>query len=350
MNSGPVRDAHAARCGYDVEKIFRDIRATQQASGREYVRLPARRVRSDAEDSGDALMQTAPRQTTADVADSRAAPEVGNRDRRRSAHPRDRAVPAGTTSAPAGRDDGRDARCPSRTLGLQGVVARAGRSSSTTGSAARPRAWSVGLAGDGRPRVQRLARPAAPRHSAPAVAARPGRPSRRWRTGVATQVRETPGRGARRRAVDVFCSAAASTTCRTRDSWNSRSPPGRPPPGGSRHLCRLSRRAGGELARRRVADAPSAPGESLAAVLATCHPPRWRPKAAAGRETSPGRETGGGGGCGLTGCPQSDACSRSAAWNSSSKVPPSARSPAGGFDAEPRRLPSSSSLPCCGGR
>ena len=43
-----VRDAHAARCGYDVEKIFRDIRATQQASGREYVRLPARRVRSDA--------------------------------------------------------------------------------------------------------------------------------------------------------------------------------------------------------------------------------------------------------------------------------------------------------------
>ena len=45
-----VRDAHAARCGYDVEKIFRDIRATQQASGREYVRLPARRVRSDAED------------------------------------------------------------------------------------------------------------------------------------------------------------------------------------------------------------------------------------------------------------------------------------------------------------
>ena len=45
-----VRDAHAARCGYDVEKIFRDIRATQQASGREYVRLPAGRVRSEAED------------------------------------------------------------------------------------------------------------------------------------------------------------------------------------------------------------------------------------------------------------------------------------------------------------
>jgi hypothetical protein len=45
-----VRDEHAARCGYDVEEIFRDIRAKQQASGREYVRLPARRVVSDAED------------------------------------------------------------------------------------------------------------------------------------------------------------------------------------------------------------------------------------------------------------------------------------------------------------
>ena len=45
-----VRDEHAARCGYDVKEIFRDIRAKQQASGREYVRLPARRVVSDAED------------------------------------------------------------------------------------------------------------------------------------------------------------------------------------------------------------------------------------------------------------------------------------------------------------
>ena len=45
-----VRDEHAARCGYDVEEIFRDIRAIQQASGREYVRLPARRARSDDED------------------------------------------------------------------------------------------------------------------------------------------------------------------------------------------------------------------------------------------------------------------------------------------------------------
>ena len=46
-----VRDEHAARCGYDVEEIFRDIQAKQQASGREYVRLPARRVVATPEDS-----------------------------------------------------------------------------------------------------------------------------------------------------------------------------------------------------------------------------------------------------------------------------------------------------------
>ena len=39
-----VRDEHAARFNYDVEAIFRDIQAQQEASGREYVRLPPRRV------------------------------------------------------------------------------------------------------------------------------------------------------------------------------------------------------------------------------------------------------------------------------------------------------------------
>ena len=39
-----VRDEHAARFNYDVEAIFRDIEAQQEASGREYVRLPPRRV------------------------------------------------------------------------------------------------------------------------------------------------------------------------------------------------------------------------------------------------------------------------------------------------------------------
>ena len=39
-----VRDEHAARFNYDVEEIFRDIRAQQEASGREYIRLPPRRA------------------------------------------------------------------------------------------------------------------------------------------------------------------------------------------------------------------------------------------------------------------------------------------------------------------
>ena len=39
-----VRDAHAARFDYDVAAIFRDIRAMQEKSGREYVRPPARPV------------------------------------------------------------------------------------------------------------------------------------------------------------------------------------------------------------------------------------------------------------------------------------------------------------------
>lgn len=39
-----VRDEHAARFNYDVQEIFRDIQAQQEASGREYVRLPPRRV------------------------------------------------------------------------------------------------------------------------------------------------------------------------------------------------------------------------------------------------------------------------------------------------------------------
>ena len=43
-----VRDEHAARCGYDVEAIFRDIRARQAASERDYVRRPARPVEDQA--------------------------------------------------------------------------------------------------------------------------------------------------------------------------------------------------------------------------------------------------------------------------------------------------------------
>ena len=49
------------------------------------------------------------------------------------------AVPAGTTSPSAGGMTAAT-RCPSQALGLQVVAARAGRSPSTTRSAARPRA------------------------------------------------------------------------------------------------------------------------------------------------------------------------------------------------------------------
>lgn len=41
------RKAYAARFNYDVEAMFRDIRARQEASGREYVCLPARRTTGD---------------------------------------------------------------------------------------------------------------------------------------------------------------------------------------------------------------------------------------------------------------------------------------------------------------
>ena len=44
-----VRDQHAARFDYDVKAIFRDIQAKQQASGRQYVRYPARRIAPESE-------------------------------------------------------------------------------------------------------------------------------------------------------------------------------------------------------------------------------------------------------------------------------------------------------------
>lgn len=37
-----VRDEHAARFGYDLKEIFRDIQAQQQSSDRKYVRYPSR--------------------------------------------------------------------------------------------------------------------------------------------------------------------------------------------------------------------------------------------------------------------------------------------------------------------
>ena len=45
-----IREAYASRFDYDVEAMFRDIRARQEASGKEYVRLAARRAPSVPED------------------------------------------------------------------------------------------------------------------------------------------------------------------------------------------------------------------------------------------------------------------------------------------------------------
>ena len=39
-----MRTEHAARFGYDIRAIFADLRARQRASGRTYVRYPARRI------------------------------------------------------------------------------------------------------------------------------------------------------------------------------------------------------------------------------------------------------------------------------------------------------------------
>ena len=37
-----ARDQHAARFGYDLKEIFRDIQERQESSGRKYVRYAAR--------------------------------------------------------------------------------------------------------------------------------------------------------------------------------------------------------------------------------------------------------------------------------------------------------------------
>ncbi len=37
-----VRDRHASKFGYDLSRIFRDIKARQEASGQEFVKYPSR--------------------------------------------------------------------------------------------------------------------------------------------------------------------------------------------------------------------------------------------------------------------------------------------------------------------
>ena len=78
-------------------------------------------------------------------------------------------LPPKTTGAPRA--------VASQALGRQVVAARAGRSSSTARSAARPEAWGRRTRRRRAPAVRRLARPATvPCRSTPALAARPGLP------------------------------------------------------------------------------------------------------------------------------------------------------------------------------
>ena len=39
-----IRQAHAARFGYDLDLIVADLKAHEQASGRPYIRWPSRRL------------------------------------------------------------------------------------------------------------------------------------------------------------------------------------------------------------------------------------------------------------------------------------------------------------------
>ena len=39
-----IRQEHAARFGYDLDLIVEDLKAQEQVSGRQYIRLPSRRL------------------------------------------------------------------------------------------------------------------------------------------------------------------------------------------------------------------------------------------------------------------------------------------------------------------
>lgn len=39
-----IRQEHAARFDYDLDLIVEDLKAQEQASGRQYIRLPSRRL------------------------------------------------------------------------------------------------------------------------------------------------------------------------------------------------------------------------------------------------------------------------------------------------------------------
>ena len=50
-----IRQEYAGRFNYDVDAMFRDLRARQDASGRQYVRLQSGRSVSAGQDSGNDL-------------------------------------------------------------------------------------------------------------------------------------------------------------------------------------------------------------------------------------------------------------------------------------------------------
>ncbi|HUE70931.1 MAG TPA: hypothetical protein VMP01_08575 [Pirellulaceae bacterium] len=43
-----IREAHAAQFHYDLDAIFRDIKAREQGSGKTYVTFPPRRIKARA--------------------------------------------------------------------------------------------------------------------------------------------------------------------------------------------------------------------------------------------------------------------------------------------------------------
>ena len=56
-----VRDAHAARFGYDLDAIFRDIKEQEKSSGRKFVSFPPRSL-----EPNKALQSVAPAPTISD--------------------------------------------------------------------------------------------------------------------------------------------------------------------------------------------------------------------------------------------------------------------------------------------
>ena len=47
-----IRQEHVARFGYDLDLIVEDLQAQEQASGRQYIRLPPRRSTDQKKASG----------------------------------------------------------------------------------------------------------------------------------------------------------------------------------------------------------------------------------------------------------------------------------------------------------